>query len=254
MCQMMGVILRSSSAKYSKQLSEQKKIMYSLIDQFPITGEIDIQFHYSLSNWQPFYWRGFKQTTNYTYVLENIEEQSVWKELRSNIRTDIKKATKSLSIRDDLGIERFIEIYEKSFKRQKMKMPYGQKLISRLDRVCSDQNKRRISFALDNQNRIHAAIYTVWDNKSAYYIMGGADPDLRNSGAHSLLIWDSILYTSSFVQRFDFEGSMNENIEAFFRAFGGHQMPIINVYRRDQLEDSAIKEPLRKRICSKFSV
>jgi hypothetical protein len=83
--------------------------------------------------------------------------------------------------------------------------------------------------------------------------MGGADPDLRNSGAHSLLLWDSILFTSRFVKKFDFEGSMNENIERFFRAFGGRQMPIMNVYKKPSIK-LAPKSSLIQKIRSTLRV
>ena len=253
MCQMMGVHLKPSLAKYSKQLSYQKNMMYLLIDQLPEAESMDFQFHYSLSNWQPFYWRGFQQTTNYTYVLDNLSEEILWEGLRSNIRTDIKKSKKILSVRDDLEIEQFISVYKKTFLRQGREMAYGEKFIKNLDRACTKRGQGRRSFAIDKDNRVHAVIYTVWDKNSAYYIMGGADPDLRNSGAHSFLLWDSILFTSRFVKKFDFEGSMNENIERFFRAFGGRQMPIMNVYKKPSIK-LAPKSSLIQKIKSTLRV
>src|SRR5689334_24058521 len=47
-------------------------------------------FHPSSSNWLPFYWSGFRQTTRYTYVIEDLtdlnrvrsEERRVGKECR----------------------------------------------------------------------------------------------------------------------------------------------------------------------------
>jgi hypothetical protein len=42
-------------------------------------------------------------------------------------------------------------------------------------------------FAQDAEGRIHAALYLVWDASYAYYLLGGADPRLRGSGAQSLL-------------------------------------------------------------------
>lgn len=61
--------------------------------------------------------------------------------------------------------------------------------------------------------------------------MGGGDPDLRNSGATSLCIWEAILFASTIVKKFDFEGSMIESIEKFFRAFGASQTPYFEIYK-----------------------
>jgi hypothetical protein len=53
--------------------------------------------------------------------------------------------------------------------------------------------------------------------------MAGGDPDLRASGAHSLLLWRALETAAEVAPSFDFGGSMIESIERFFRAFGGEQ-------------------------------
>ena len=77
--------------------------------------------------------------------------------------------------------------------------------------------------ARDERGAIHAAVYLVWDGKTTYYLAGGADPELRTSGAHSLLIWEALLRSRTRSVEFDMTGSMVESIERFFRAFGGQQ-------------------------------
>ena len=56
--------------------------------------------------------------------------------------------------------------------------------------------------------------------RSAYYLMGGGDPALRNSGATALVLWSAIQFAASVAPAFDFEGSMLEPVERFVRAFG----------------------------------
>jgi hypothetical protein len=65
----------------------------------------------------------------------------------------------------------------------------------------------------------------VWDPKRTYYLVGGGDPDLRSSGAPALLCWESIRFASTRSVAFDFEGSILEQIERVFRAFGGKLVP-----------------------------
>jgi len=55
--------------------------------------------------------------------------------------------------------------------------------------------------------------------------MGGGAPDLRNSGATSLCMWEAIQFAATVTKSFDFEGSMLETVERFFRAFGAKQTP-----------------------------
>ena len=63
----------------------------------------------------------------------------------------------------------------------------------------------------------------IWDDQSAYYLVGGGNPELRNSGATSLCMWEAIKFASTVSKKFDFEGSMTESIERFFRGFGAVQ-------------------------------
>ena len=38
-------------------------------------------FHYSITNWLPFYWQGFNQTSYYTYLLEELSDlEKIWTE------------------------------------------------------------------------------------------------------------------------------------------------------------------------------
>ena len=83
--------------------------------------------------------------------------------------------------------------------------------------------------AVDDEGRTHAALFTVFDSKTAYYLAGGGDPDLRDSGAMTLLLWDSIQHASGFAEVFDFEGSMIPEIERFFRGFGGDLISCMKV-------------------------
>ena len=230
--QTLGPWLALSPAKYAKQLSQQKDLMTSLIEKLPSCDYFQQNFHYSITNWLPFYWHGFTQTTRYTYVIEYLSDlDQVWAGFQENIRTDIRKAEKRIKVRTDLDIESFLDINSLTFERQGLKLPYSRELVRRLDTACAQHEARKIFFAEDDQSRIHAAIYLVWDENSAYYLMGGGDPELRNSGATSLLMWEAIQFAATVTKKFDFEGSMIEPVERFFRAFGARQVPYFQVTR-----------------------
>jgi len=230
--QKLGPWLRPSNKKYAKMLSYQKDVMSALIEQLPSYDYFLQNWDYNNTNWQPFYWKDFKQTTYYTYVLSELaDEKQLWDGIEAKIRTDIRKATNryNLHVRDDLGIEDFLKLNRSTFRRQGKTPPYTKKLVKRLDRACDQRNCRKIWIAEDEEGRHHAGAYVVWDENSAYYLMGGGDPDLRNSGATSLVIWVAVKHASTVTQKFDFEGSMVESIERFFRAFGGRQELIFNI-------------------------
>ena len=234
--QTLGPWFAPHEAKYVKELSRQHDLMASLIEQLPSFDYFSQKFHYSITNWLPFYWRGFNQTTRYTYVIEDLSDlNAVWRETRENIRTDVRKAQRQLVVRSDLGLDVLLDLNEKTFKRQGLPVPYSRELIARLDHACNEHNCRKMFFAKDAQGRVHAAVFIVWDEQAAYYLMGGADPELRNSGATSLLLWEAIRFAATVTRTFDFEGSMIKSVERFFRAFGAKQKPYFQVTKVNSL-------------------
>jgi hypothetical protein len=230
--QTLGPWLRPSMAKYTYQLSQQKELMTELIEHLPPHDLFLQNFHHSIDNWLPFYWHGFRQTTCYTYVIGDLSDlDRVWSEASHAVRKAIRKAERTLSVSVDPDIEKFLQVNAQTFHRQGIEPGYSLELVRRLDAACVKHRARRILLAEDAQGRVHAGLYVVWDENSAYYLMGGADPDLRQSGAQSLLMWEAIKFAATVTKRFDFEGSMVESIEHFFRAFGALQKPYFEISR-----------------------
>lgn len=230
--QTLGPWLRASNAKYAKRLGQEKELLQALIEQLPDFAQYKQNWHYNITNWLPFYWQGFEQTTNYTYVLNEInDKEKLWNNLQVNIRTDIRKAKEryKLIVCTDVSIDDFLQLNKMVFTRKNRNPPYSDSLVKRIDDACILHNCRKIFIAEDDQGRKHAAVYIIWDENSSYYLMGGSDPKLRNSGATSLCMWEAIKFASTVTKRFDFEGSMLESVERFFRAFGAVQTPYFSI-------------------------
>ena len=229
-----GPLTHGFAYQDNRQLGFEKDLYGALIDALPPHDAFNQNFHWSVGNWLPFHWRGFEQSTRYTYRLEDISnEEKLWSGLMSNIRREIKKARNRFEVRihSDYDIDRFLDLNEMTFQRQGKALPYGREQVRQLDRACAERNCRKIFFAEDEEGKIHAALYIVWDAHSAYYLMGGGDPALRKSGATSLAIWEAILFSATVSRSFDFEGSMIEPVERFFRAFGARQTPYMHVWK-----------------------
>lgn len=234
--QTLGVWLAPDDSKYTTQLSRCHQRISALIEKLPPFDYFSQTFPYTFTNWLPFYWAGFQQTTHYTYVIDDLSDlDAVWQATRSNIRTDVRKAQKQLALRTDLGLDAFLPLNEKTFARQGLPVPYSAALVQRIDAACGQRQQRQMFFAEDAQGRLHAAAYLVWDEESAYYLLSGSDPDLRHSGAVSMVMWEAIRFAASVTRRFDFEGSMIQPIERFFRAFGARQTPYMHISKINAL-------------------
>ena len=189
----------------------------------------------NLKNWLPLYWKGYKQTTNYTYRLEDLSDLNlVFSQFDTNIRTDIRKAENrfGLKVRRNYILDDFLQLNEMVFKRQSKTNPYDISFLSNVIQTAVNNDRGSFFVAYDECEKPHAGVFIVWDANVAYYVLGGGDPEIRNSGATSLCMWSAICFSAKLVKTFDFEGSMIEPIEKFIRAFGGMQTPYFSISKR----------------------
>jgi hypothetical protein len=218
-------------AKYAKALGDQMELQAQLEARLPDAAVFRQNFAPTVTCCLPFIWAGYRAEVRYTYRLEDLTcERGLWNGLAGNIRREIRKASRQLEIREDLGIDRFYEVWVKTFTRQGLGPP-DRGLLERVDAACAQRGVRSQLFACDDDGRVHAVTYVVRDQATAYYLMGGGDPALRTSGAGSLLMWEAVKRARAAARVFDFEGSMLPSVERFFRAFGGRQVPYHHVRR-----------------------
>ena len=225
--QKLGPTIRyPESQKYEKKLSFEKKILTDLYRKLPNSDRYVQNLDHSITNWLPMYWLGYSQTTQYTYVIDSLTDtDQIWSNFDNRTRTVIRKAEREVEVHTSDDVKSFHDINRMTFERQGVSIPYGVDFVERIDSACAERDCRRILVAMDSDQRIHAAIYLVWDEQAAYYVMGGSDPELRSSGAMHLLMWHAIQFSAGVTRTFDFEGSMIEPIEKFVRSFGALQKP-----------------------------
>ena len=212
---------------YSKNLFRKQTICEQLIRRLPSHTYFLQNFHYSFTDWLPFYWRGYRQTTRYTYILPDIRNiPEMEKNRNSNIRRNIKKARTEyqIEIKTHLTPEQFLEINAKSYERQGEKA-YQPKILRRLIETVYSRNQGNTWGAFDQSGQLRAAVFFVWQENCAYYIAGGSDSTGRKSGAHLLVLSEAIREVSNVAASFDFEGSMIPGVERVFRSFGAIQKP-----------------------------
>lgn len=222
-----GPWFRPSTAKLANRLSEEKDLINELVKGLPPFAFFQQSFHPLIQNWQPFHWLGFSQSAHITYWLDDTSDTDrIWAGTRDNIRTDVKKARKAVEVteHDDFGL--VLELHKKTLARQGNPFLCNEAMLIRIDAAAKAANSRKILAAFDAEGRCHAAAYFLWDRHAVYYYTSGGDPELRSSGAGTLLVWHGILLANQLGLAFDFEGSMQEPIERFFRSFGGRQISV----------------------------
>ena len=178
---------------------------------------------------QPFIWKKFKVIPNYTYILDLEKSMdNIKNEFSAERRNDIKKALK-----DGLKVEKINDneiirlLVNKTFSRQGKKLNefYLRKI---LFDFSNDNNS--FAFATFKNNIPIACSFCVYDNFTAYYLLGGYDDEIKHHGAGALSMLECLNYAKNLgLKYFDFEGSMVPNIEQYFRGFGGKLTPYFRV-------------------------
>ena len=228
----LGPWLRPTPGKYVTRLEHEKDVMTELIAGLPRHDAFRQTFPPAVMNVLPFLWAGFEATVRYTYRIPDLGDvDAVWGELAHGVRRHIRKAEKELEVRTDLGVEVLVDLNRQIFARQGLAPPFSADVLRRLDAACGARGHRRMLFAVDAQDRVHAAAFLVHDPNTSYLLTSGVDTELRSSGAQSLLVWEAIRYAATVSRCFDFAGSMLEQVERFNRSFGARQTPYLYVER-----------------------
>lgn len=191
-------------------------------------------FQYSFApEWEyalPFYWKNYSLHFRYTYWLELCpQEEVLWKKMDSPLQRQIKKALKSelrVEKSNDTGI--LISLLSKNVSGGKDLIGTSNKkeVLEILKKIAEKLIEKQCGFLYitkdTQQNILSAGLYGYYQKK-CIYLAGALEPESANSGAMALMMWTAVRESANqHYSVFDFEGSMIENVERFFRKFGAY--------------------------------
>ncbi len=215
-----------------QRLSFEKKVMNQIIEKL---SEAKIKvfqqcFQYKITNWHPFYWKGFNQTTRYTYLLRDISEtQRIFNNFSVSKKKYILKSQTSLQLDLTLNTKEYYSFHEYTLKLRNDKIRYSESLLKSIFEVALSRNQGKIFAIKDSSDNLLAAACIVWDKQSSYLLTSAVDIKFSVSGASSLMIWEAIKFLSNYTKNFDFAGSMIENVAKRNEEFGAEQIPYFEI-------------------------
>ena len=215
----------------------------SFDDQIPVLTDLASQldglhlalycqkFAPTVTNWLPFYWRGYQETIRYTYRFDPLEPISTLME-----KAQPQRRKRMDLLRKECSLDRHVSPNEfAAFHNEYYLRKSGHNLLSptTVEHVCTTALNRgnALLYGLRNSDgKLQVADFVVFDKLCAHSLMSGMSTEApRNST--TLLFWHLIEDLAGKTQAFDFEGSMDPGIEQFFRSFGATQTPLHCVYR-----------------------
>lgn len=236
----------------SKRISHEREVLDGLMEQVEQLGVCHYQQHFSpnLTNWLPLFWRGYEQTTCYTYRLPDIHDpEALLAAFQHNKRKNIKKALKmDYQIGFDLPEDEFYAHHKASLAKQGQTISYSFELFQKMYQAAYENNGGRTIWLRDGDGTLLCALFNLWDKQWGYDLISAIDPTTRSTGAPDLLVYRMIEFLSDKVPGYDFEGSMIEGVEESFRHFGATQTPYFSIhktYTKNPLLRAAIARKLR---------
>lgn len=220
----LGPLVTAGDGGNEARIRRFDRLVGELLDQLPPADLVRQCLHPDVPSWLPFHRRGFQVEPQVSYVIDGLDDlDAVWKGISGRTRRVIKSAERQLEVRRDDSAENLIRMVGSTFRRQHLEVPYDATVLHDVVAACLARERGVVLTAVDDAGRVHASLFCARDDRRAWYIGGGGDPELRSSGAGSLLMWELIKDASKHVDRFDFEGSMLPGVERYFRNFGGRQ-------------------------------
>ena len=218
------------------QLATEHTVLKDLIAQLPPLAAFKQNFYPTITNWLPFYWAGYQQTTYYTYRLTDLDNlPALEARLEADMRRTIRKTAKFLRVVHDLNPRILFDFVPAIYQKQQLPMPFSWGQFKRLDDILAAQQARKLFFAVDADGRVHGAAQLIWDAQTAYFHLTADDPTLPQSGAGKFLIWETIRYAAEVLKLrcFDFEGSILPGVEYVRVRFGATQVPYFFVWKNN---------------------
>lgn len=167
----------------------------------------------------PWHWAGYRLSIRYTYRLSLLPDTDMLMDgLHSKKRNSIRKGMQHPgSVVDGLSIVALRESFTHAHY-----LSAGQKelLIQLSDAMVPNRKMFQLTAYSDSGSPAGTILVALWKNTAYLVYQQWISSEQR--GIMDYLIWEGIILARSLgATTFDFEGSMLESVEKFFREFGG---------------------------------
>lgn len=233
-----------------KDYGSQKRIINDLFSQMKTIKSFKLTLAVENKYVLPFRWLGAKIEPRFTYRISRLDDMdALYKSFNKTVKKNINYARNKVKLCYDYNGEHLWQLYEKTFSSQDRKVPFNKNKMLEIAQFVVEKQCGRYVEAIDSQGNIHSCALFVFDKNICYYLFGAADRKFSNSGSQNLILWDGIQFASKHSKAFDFEGSMIEGIENFYRQFSGECLPYYVVSKVSMMKEvSEIIKPRIKRI------
>lgn len=237
-CQYVGIFFGQVERKNATlTFALKKRLVKAIVEALPNQIRVfDVKFAPEFDYPLPFHWAGFDLNARYSYWLDNqLDKSAIFKNFEERTRTYINKAVKSgLSVQPIEDIDSIIGL-----ATERNNYPVNAPLLKKLWAVLLQQ---KVGTALEVRGldgQLHAGLIYMQFQHKIILLFTSFDTKFGQQGGMPMAIWRVIESAGPEVQVIDFEGSMLEPVEHFFRGFGTRPVPYL------QIKKNTFPKPVR---------
>ena len=239
LCKYLGVYYADFTGQHYQAETKRRRVARRLASELRQYKTFNYLFHPDFGSYLPFYQARFSATVFYSYWLD-VQGQSM-ESIRAGwsgkLRSDIKFAERAgYRIQVDPPFGLFYDLHNKTFFRQGKKSPFGRPWLAHFCEQLRQRDAWHSFVVRDSDDRPMAVVGLIHDQHATSLIINGIDSEKIQRGANEWLIYYCIRFAAERSRWFDFEGSMLEPIDSFYRKFGGQHRPYLKIYRNNLLQ------------------
>ena len=235
-CQYWGIFFAEELTKATADtLSKKRKVVLSIIEALK---DFSYMIHYLAPEFDdpvPFIWAGYKLTPRYTYRISlHASEDNLWQDTANDLRRKVKKAKKiGFSFHLAKELTEWVTLVKHQLSNGNDVMggiPDWEEKMCAIAAYLITIDGLRLYCVKDTEGNLMAAGFFAHYQTQAIFLHSVYHSDAANFGAVDLLMWQAILQAKAeSCTSFDFEGSMIEGVEKFFRKFGAQPVPYLQI-------------------------
>lgn len=156
-----------------------------------------------------------------TYLFPPEPSARQWRRFAPEVRNRIRKAEKAgVVLTETLDVAAFFRLYAALYEGKGRRVPFSASSFQQfLHEICAAGLGRL--YLASTSAGLCAAALILHDARRGYYSLAASDPQLRKTGAASLLIWQVLQDCAAQGRVFDFGGANIPAVAEFKRKFGG---------------------------------
>lgn len=232
-----GIWYRQSGADFPSErhrLQYEERMATDIIRQLQQLHAVYYQQNFApgFGNWMPFFHAGYKQTTRYTYRLENLaDSETIWNGMSRNERQRRIEHLLPTTKLAPLTAADFAHFQSQCRAERKERNLLSPTLVEGVCAAALQRGQGLCHGLHNNDDKLIAALFVPYDTHCAYYLIPAVLPEYERIGAMDTLIWLTLRQLAGRCNTFDFEGSMIRGIEQYYRSFGAVQTPLMQISR-----------------------